>query len=298
MKTVQIAFLAFAAIVNSSANAQNGALLLDNDNVSHRWETDSANRKPCFLITPYKPVYFLLGNYTNNTNSAPQSFNPVYTVPDSNTIPLNQTEFKFQISMKFKVLQNIFWGHGDLWAAYTQNSHWQLYNAKLSRAFRETNYEPEFILNFPVNYKVFGIHAHMLGLSLTHQSNGRNIPLSRSWNRIIFHAGFERPQWQIMAKAWYRIPDEEDENPQITSYTGRGELLIAHSFKHHQISVQLRNNLQVQNNRGSVLIDWSIPISGHLKGYIQLFNGYGESMIDYNHSQTTIGAGVSLINWL
>ncbi|MDR6184794.1 outer membrane phospholipase A [Acinetobacter baylyi] len=60
----------------------------------------------------------------------------------------------------------------------------------------------------------------------------------------------------------------------------------------------LRHSLKDgDKSHGAVQFDWAFPISGKLRGNFQLFNGYGESLIDYNHRATYVGLGVSLMNW-
>ena len=181
--------------------------------------------------------------------------------------------------------------------AYTQKAHWELYNEALSRPFRELNYEPEIILNFPTNYQLLGFQGRMLGIAFN-QSNGRTLPLSRSWNRVVLQAGFERNRWQVMLRPWIRLKDTEDENPAIADFTGRGEALLVHSFKKHQLSLLGAHSLRTGNkSHGSIQASWVFVIKGNFKGQLQVTDGYGETLQDYNHRQTTVGVSVSLVEW-
>ena len=94
---------------------------------------------------------------------------------------------------------------------------------------------------------------------------------------------------------WYRIPesDEEDDNPDITDYLGHGSISALYRWRDHSFSGWLRGN--VGTGKGAVQLGWmSPPILGPLRGYVQFFSGYGESLIDYNWKQTTVGAGIAL----
>ncbi len=264
--------------------------------IAERWELDSATQHGVLRLTYYKPFYVTAGRWSSNPNVQPTSVNPNYSVPDP--IDYNQYEAKFQLSFKTKILQTIFWGYGDLWMGYTQKAHWQIYNTQVSRPFRELNYEPELILNFPINVKVLGFRARTLGVAFNHQSNGQSLPRSRSWNRIMFHMALERPSWMVVVRPWIRLPDEDDENRLITDYIGRGELTLAYNAGRHQFYLLATHPLRLNLlERGSTQFNWIFPIKGQVRIQVQGSTGYGETLIDYNHRQTTLGIGVSFIDW-
>ncbi len=60
----------------------------------------------------------------------------------------------------------------------------------------------------------------------------------------------------------------------------------------------LRNNLRTCDNKGATELSWSFPLYQMLKGYVQYLHGYGESFIDYNENDNTIGFGLQLAGWL
>jgi phospholipase A1 len=263
-----------------------------------RWELSPEAKLGTFNVRGYKPVYLLPVFATSNQNDSPHSPNPLNTV----TTPqqLQNIEGKFQLSLKTKLWQGVFGDAGDLWLGYTQSSRWQVYNSRISRPFRETDYEPEAMLVFDTHYDVFGWDGRLLGIGINHQSNGRSNPLSRSWNRVVADVGFERDGWTLMLRPWWRIHEggPDDNNPDVSDYMGRGEMQIVREWDGQEFSMLLRHSLRGgSRSHGAGQFTWSFPMAGNLRGYVELFKGYGESLIDYNHNATYLGLGVSLLDW-
>jgi phospholipase A1 len=59
-----------------------------------------------------------------------------------------------------------------------------------------------------------------------------------------------------------------------------------------------RNNLRSDGNYGAIELGMSFPLIDKIRGYAQFFNGYGESLIDSNHSINRVGIGILLTDIL
>jgi len=278
-------------LADAIANAGQGSLL------DSRWELAKDSKLGIFNMRAYKPVYLFPAFWTSNVNKSPSSPNPENTVTTPQA--LDSLETKFQLSFKTKAVENLFGTNGDIWMGYTQSSRWQTYNSEESRPFRETNYEPEVLLVFRNGYHLAGWNGRMAAIGINHQSNGRDDPLSRSWNRVMFNVGLDRENWALMLRPWLRISEGDgDNNPDIEDYMGRGDITLTHLRGGHEYSLMVRHTLRGgDRSRGALQFDWGFPIHRNFRGHLQIFDGYGESLIDYNHRATYVGLGISLLEW-
>ncbi len=265
--------------------------------VAQRWELEDRYKGGTFRFTFYRPNYILPVVWSTSVNDRPSTPTQPAFVPPG---PLDQTEAEFQLSFKMKLWEDIFGGPSALWLGYSQLSLWQVYNEDLSRPFRETNYEPELIWTLPTDYDLFGLKGRLLALGYVHQSNGRGDPLSRSWDRIYAMIALEKGPFVLQIKPWWRIPDGDDidDNPDIVDYVGSTEFLAFYKWQDQlTTTLRLRTTFRSNPSWGSAQLDVRFPIVSDLRGYLQVFSGYGESMIDYNFRKTSIGLGVSIGNW-
>ncbi|RBQ29357.1 phospholipase A [Aliarcobacter vitoriensis] len=230
-----------------------------------------------FGIYPYKKNYFLPATYTFNDINGRDKF-----------------ETSFQISLEKPISHNFF-GFGEIFSlAYTQKSFWQ--TAEDSAPFRESNYEPEFFVQVPINNK----YLKLSKLSIMHSSNGKSGDESRSLNRIYLQNILQFGNIFITPRIWYRIPEnsKNDDNKDFYKYYGYGDLNILYAHKKHTFELLLRDNLRFDSsNKGAVEFNWSFPLpefiaSKNTFGIFQVFHGYGQSLMDYDREVTNIGLGL------
>lgn len=272
-------------------------LKAEDEVVSRRIREDREHVLEPFTLMSHRPNYFLVAAY-NSAGYDATDFRQLFNDP---ALAFDDTEAQFQISIKTPLAIDLF-STLDIYAAYTNRSFWQVYNRNISAPFRETNHEPEIWAQFNPNWKISGMTNTVTAIGVVHQSNGRGGVLSRSWNRVFASFILEKSRFALVFKPWYRIPEDaqDDDNPDITDYLGHYSLLGGYKKGEHVVTVMSRNNIESGFSRGAVEVSWSFPIAGYpyVKAYMQLFSGYGESLIDYNHYANTIGFGIALTDYM
>ena len=275
--------------------------------ISRHFELEPGSDCGTFSLRGYRPlsVSVVQGSRVNG-----QPFSP------SRGAALAQNyqrhEMRIQVSARTKVAQGLLTGprssgKDSLWFGYTQQSYWQLFNGGISRPFRSTDHEPEVFYVYPTDAPLpWGGRWRYSGVGLVHQSNGESNPLSRSWNRWYVMTGAEwRSGWQLHLKAWKRVAEnaENDDNPGIQDYVGRGEArLLWNVNDQHILGLTVRGT--PGRGRGSGRLEWLRTLGegwnggkSNLRLHVQLFSGYGDSLLDYNYKRTALSVGLSLLDF-
>lgn len=226
-------------------------------------------------ITSYKSNYFLFGNMNDQA--------------------------LFQLSMKYNLLYPSKYG---IFAGYTQKAWWKLYDA--SSPFDEFNHEPElfFVFKNKNNFlnKNLGIIDYIQFSPICHKSNGEDGNKSKSintiYNKIQISYGKRYNIGTSLKLFAYYNKEEKD----INKYTGyyineiflkmksktikyfdKEKFYIRHGFNFNSMKGWMESGLKAR------------LITSRIQPYlfIQLFHGYGESMINYNKKETNIRIGIT-----
>ena len=230
---------------------------------------------------------------------------PIYFVYGSASGPAA----KFQFSFDYR-LATIRWNtDGDdaistLRLGYTQRSLWDI-NAN-SSPFYDTSYMPELVFNtdalVPKDnagwFTWMGLRAAFL-----HESNGRDGTASRSLNTV-----YLRPRFIIgSVDAWFLVVLPEfqayvggvGDDPRIKDYRGYGKLRM-YLGRNDGAALMLSTWTGRDFNHPTFQLDLTQPLRWsrlNLESYflLQYFDGYGESLRDYDRKSHAVRAGISLV---
>jgi len=247
----------------------------------------ASNRNP-YAITTHRRNFLFPFSYNRHPNQAAYQ---ALTGEEA----MERTELMFQFSAKIALADGLFGDNGDLYFAYTQRSWWQAYNTEDSSPFRETNYEPELFLSFDNDWQALGWANVRNRLAVNHQSNGRSDGLSRSWNRLYLETLFQRGDWAVRLAPHWRIPESEsdDDNPDIERYVGYGDITVARRFGDSELSLMVRGNPGAGHMGGQLDLSWPL-FDSKVRAHVQYYQGYGESLIDYDERSQRLSLGFSL----
>ena len=275
--------------------------------ISRFYELEPGSDCGAFSFRGYRPMSV---SVVDGSRVDHQPYSPSRGAPASE--PYQRHEMRIQLSARTKIASGLLTGptssgKDSLWFGYTQQSYWQLFNGAISRPFRTTDHEPEVFYVYPTDAPLpFGWRWRYSGVGLVHQSNGQSNPLSRSWNRWYLMTGAELGnRWQLHLKAWKRISESapNDDNPHIQDYIGRGEVKLGWNVNdQNYLGFTARGSLG--QGKGSGRIEWLRTLGegwnggkSNLRLHVQLFSGYGDSLVDYNYKRTVLSVGFSLLDF-
>lgn len=215
--------------------------------------------------------------------------NYFYPYASVSPIPLGankKEEVQFQLSFKLTPLK---FSGGELSFAFTQKAFWQLYDAKNSRPFRETNYSPEIFLRY-------GAKQFFIDLGYEHESNGQSDPESRSWDRAYLGINLVSRNFKLLFKSWSLIDEDShgvdflERKESMLDYYGQHQLEVASLMGTTILKVSGRHN--AKTNKGFVESKLLFLINRGLYWSIVYSEGYGTSLRNYNENLKTVAFGV------
>jgi phospholipase A1 len=322
--------IAFIAVLLCAVNCGAGELPAQEDPAKKAEQADTAgktqdvNHPESTLPTPQQQQS-PESAYFGKKEDRPVSAHKVNYF-STNSWPGNESaQVKFQISMKFRLLEpNLYVLKYNLFPAYvgyTQKSLWN--SGKKSMPFEETNYNPEFFLDYPVNAEIAGrLKLRSIVLSpMEHESNGLAGVQSRSWTRqyVLVRFGLEAKEKlqvtnsflsdkaSLYVKLWYASGYSDVEGylqsigsrDKFLDYMGQGEIgvsvrnfLWGGSLRDHQLDIKTPIFRDSSKNSYEFEFRQQLP-DMNFALYLQYWYGYGETLLRFDQFGRRGFAGLS-----
>jgi len=88
--------------------------------------------------------------------------------------------------------------------------------------------------------------------------------------------------------------DDEDDNPHMYRYYGYGDVRVAFAPNKNTFTTMFRPGTQGND----LELTWSYPLNNLFRVYAQYWNGYGESLLDYDTRIERFGIGFALNDYV
>jgi len=320
--------LVFISALVFSVNGYAGELVAHDDSAKAVQQAAAANQQQ--NINPENILSDGKQNSPQSADSGEKTESPVSTHKTNyfsmNNLPGSvNAQVKFQISMRFQLLEpnlyilkhNIF----PAYVAYTQKSLWNI--GQESLPFEESNYNPEFFLDYPVNAVIWGrLKLRNIVVSpFEHESDGLVGVQSRSWNRQYVMAKFGLESKEKLEITNSFLPDKASlylklwnasgysdqdtylqsvgSNSKFMDYMGHGEIGISvrnflwgGSFKNHQLDI--KTPIFHDSDKPSYELEFRQQIPNlNFAFYMQYWYGYGETLLRFDQFGHRGFAGLS-----
>jgi len=243
-----------------------------------------------FSLKPYKDNFLLPIGYALQPYP---SYKP--------GIEYDQKEAELQVSLKLKVYENLFDLNEVYYLSYTHHAFWQIYID--SSPFRESIYNPEGFVIFPISDRKSWFHMRSFKFAIAHMSNGQpntseiegfnGFNLSKSINYFYATARFQHATLLTDITLMAPFPGSANlsDNPDIMKYLGYTKVKFTYFSNKSMYSLMIRGN--EASLKGAIEVKYSYPLYADTYLYAKIFQGYGESLIDYNREVTKFSIGFS-----
>jgi phospholipase A1/A2 len=236
-----------------------------------------------------------------------------------------KAQVKFQLSMKFPVLKaNLYVFKYDIFPAYVAYSQKSLWNiGQRSMPFEESNYNPEFFLDYRANATIMGRFRlrNIIICPIEHESDGLTGGQSRSWNRqyvlirialkskeeLEVTNSFLADKASLYVKLWYATGMSDQDaylqslgrKEDFLDYMGRGEVGI--SFRNflwggllRDYQLDVKTPIFRETNKESYEVEFRQQLPNmNFALYLQYWYGYGETLLRFDKRENRGLVGLS-----
>jgi outer membrane phospholipase A len=312
--------IALFAVLLISVNGDAGELPVKDDPMKAVQKTDTASQPPDVnnpenTLPTEKQQGSSQSENLEKKSDRPVSAHKVNYFAIDNWPSKDSAQVKYQISMKFRLLEpNLYvlkYKIFPAYFAYTQKSLWNV-GQQSGPYFEESNYNPEFFLDYPVNAVIIGRFKlrNIVISPFEHESNGLAGAQARSWNRqyVLIKFGLESKEKLnvtnsflsdkalLYVKLWHAYGYSEEDNylrsigssDTFLDYMGRGEIgvsvrnfLWGGSLKDHQMDI--RTPIFHDGRKDSYEFEFrqQLPYMNFAL-YFQYWYGYGETLLRFD----------------